>query len=143
MIMRDGCSSHRDVVRDLFQDPGRHSSRSYRRGGYTTLPEHSLNLTRSTRMVSFRIIHWASQIGLTPRNCCLDLQQRPHPERDTGHVWACFAWGNYSPERLEAACSRALDIKAYSYKNVESILRRDGPKPSPFHHLKDSFSTDS
>ncbi|MDP2268970.1 MAG: hypothetical protein Q8K46_07365 [Deltaproteobacteria bacterium] len=41
----------------------------------------------------------------------------------------------YSSERLEAACGRALILKAYSYKSVESILRtsldkQDLPKPS-------------
>ena len=30
----------------------------------------------------------------------------------------------YTPERLEAACERALIIKAFSYKSVESILKR-------------------
>ena len=30
----------------------------------------------------------------------------------------------YSPQRLEAACTRALFIKAYSYKNVEPILKK-------------------
>ena len=29
----------------------------------------------------------------------------------------------YSPERLEAACARALSAKALSYRSVESILR--------------------
>jgi hypothetical protein len=31
----------------------------------------------------------------------------------------------YSPERLEAACSRALRISAYSFKSVESILKKN------------------
>jgi len=29
----------------------------------------------------------------------------------------------YSSERVEAACGRALLLKAYSYKSVESILK--------------------
>jgi hypothetical protein len=29
----------------------------------------------------------------------------------------------YSSERVEAACGRALYLKAYSYKSVESILK--------------------
>jgi hypothetical protein len=29
----------------------------------------------------------------------------------------------YSPERLEAACTRAIVIRGYSYKSVESILK--------------------
>jgi hypothetical protein len=31
---------------------------------------------------------------------------------------------HYSPKRLEAACARALIIKAYSFKSVESILKK-------------------
>ena len=39
---------------------------------------------------------------------------------------------NLSSERLEAACFRALEIKAYSYKNVESILKKGlDQQPSP------------
>lgn len=30
---------------------------------------------------------------------------------------------HYSPERLEASCARAILIKAYSYKSVNSILK--------------------
>ena len=30
---------------------------------------------------------------------------------------------HYSPERLEKASARALAIKAFSYKNVKSILK--------------------
>jgi hypothetical protein len=30
----------------------------------------------------------------------------------------------YGRERLEAACSRALAIRSFSYKSVESILRK-------------------
>ena len=31
---------------------------------------------------------------------------------------------HYGAERLEAACERALRLNAYSYKSVESILKR-------------------
>jgi len=35
------------------------------------------------------------------------------------------AWETlFPPERLEAACARALAFKAYSYKDVESILKK-------------------
>jgi hypothetical protein len=42
----------------------------------------------------------------------------------------------FSPERLEAACARALILRAYSYKSVESILKnkldtQDLPAPMP------------
>jgi len=42
----------------------------------------------------------------------------------------------YGEERLEAACKRALFMKIYSYKSVESILKNnlDGAEfPSEIH----------
>jgi hypothetical protein len=30
----------------------------------------------------------------------------------------------YSPQRLERACARALLIRAYSFKSIESILKK-------------------
>jgi transposase len=61
------------------------------------------------------------------------LEQRPHPEQGYRSCLGLLRLGKtYSPERLEAACSRALDIKAYSYKNVESILKKGlDQQPSP------------
>ena len=40
----------------------------------------------------------------------------------------------YAPERIEAACERALIVGARSYRNVESILRHGldkQPLPDP------------
>jgi hypothetical protein len=42
----------------------------------------------------------------------------------------------FSPQRVEAACARALILKAYSYKSVESILKsnldtQELPAPVP------------
>jgi hypothetical protein len=36
----------------------------------------------------------------------------------------------YCPERLEAACGRALVIRGYSYKSIESILKHGLDKQS-------------
>ena len=41
---------------------------------------------------------------------------------------------SYSPERLEAACRRALTLGACSYKSIESILKKGldrQPVPQP------------
>jgi hypothetical protein len=45
----------------------------------------------------------------------------------------------YSPERLEAACDRALVIKGYSYKNVNSILK-NGLDQQPLLFEQDDVS---
>jgi hypothetical protein len=43
----------------------------------------------------------------------------------------------YTPQRLEAACARALTIKAYSYKSVASILK-NGLDGQPLPYSRDS-----
>ena len=55
----------------------------------------------------------------------LILENRPHPEQGYRSCLGLLRLGKrYSPQRLEAACARALAFKAYSYKNVESILKK-------------------
>ena len=44
-----------------------------------------------------------------------------------------------SPERLEAACERALFINAYSYKSVQSILKKGlDQQPFLFEQIEDT-----
>lgn len=45
----------------------------------------------------------------------------------------------YCPKRLEKACARALAIKAFSYKSVESILKNGlDQQPLLFDQIKES-----
>ncbi len=73
-----------------------------------------------------RLIHWAGQIGPhTQKLVACIIENRPHPEQGYRSCLGLLRLGKtYSPERLEAACVRALQMKAYSYKNVESILKK-------------------
>jgi len=52
------------------------------------------------------------------------MESRKHPEQG---FRACLGimrlTKRYPAERVEAACARALRLKAYSYKSVESILK--------------------
>jgi transposase len=72
-----------------------------------------------------RLIRWAGQIGPeTQKLLACILENRPHPEQGYRSCLGVLRLGKrYSPERLEAACARAVLFKAYSYKNVESILK--------------------
>ena len=46
-----------------------------------------------------------------------------HPEQGFRACLGIIRLGNkYGPERVEAACARALLIKGHSYKSVKSIL---------------------
>jgi hypothetical protein len=52
------------------------------------------------------------------------MDNRPHPEQGFRSCLGIMRLADhYSPERLEKASARALAIKAFSYKNVKSILK--------------------
>lgn len=100
--------------------------RSYVKGGYTTLPEHMPKAHQQhLQWTPSRMIRWAGQIGPQTQNLVrLILESRPHPEQGYRSCLGLLRLEKrYSTERLEAACARALAFKAYSYKNVESILK--------------------
>jgi len=100
--------------------------RSYRKGGHTTLREHMpKSHQKYLEWTPSRLIRWAGQIGPHTQNLVsLILESRPHPEQGYRSCLGLLRLGKrYSTERLEAACARALAFKAYSYKNVESILK--------------------
>jgi transposase len=100
--------------------------RSYRQGAHTTLREHMpKSHQRYLEWTPSRLIRWAGQIGPHTQNlvACI-LENRPHPEQGFRSCLGLLRLRKtYSPERLEAACARALQMKAYSYKNVDSILK--------------------
>lgn len=100
--------------------------RSYRQGGFTTLPQHMPKAhQRYLQWTPSRIIRWAEQYGpMTQKLVTAILDSRPHPEQGFRSCLGIMRLGKrYPHDRLEAACARALAIKAYSYKNVESILK--------------------
>jgi len=100
--------------------------RSYRQGGFTTLPQHMPKAhQRYLEWTPSRIIRWAEQHGpMTQKLVSAILDSRPHPEQGFRSCLGIMRLGKrYPHDRLEAACARALAIKAYSYKNVESILK--------------------
>ena len=52
------------------------------------------------------------------------LASRPHPEQGYRAALGIIRLaGRYGAERAEAACARALRLRSYSYRSVESILR--------------------
>jgi transposase len=100
--------------------------RSYRQGGFTTLSQHMPKAhQRYLEWSPSRIIRWAEEHGpMTQKLVSAILDSRPHPEQGFRSCLGIMRLGKrYPQDRLEAACARALAIKAYSYKNVESILK--------------------
>ena len=90
-----------------------------RRSGFAQAGRSLSNRLTHVRLVSF----FAPIKAYTQKLVTGILENRPHPEQGYRSCLGLLRLGKrYTPERLEAACSRALSMKAYSYKNVESIL---------------------
>jgi transposase len=108
--------------------------RSSLKGKHSTLPEHMPKAHQKyLEWTPSRLIRWAGQVGPeTQKLLAHILENRPHPEQGYRSCLGVLRLGKrYSQERLEAACARALAFKAYSYKNVESILKK-GLDKQPF-----------
>ncbi len=111
--------------------------RSYRRGKHTTLREHMPEShRRHLEWPPHRLLSWAEQTG--PQTAALFkgvMESRPHPEQGYRTCLGILRLGKrYGPKRLEAACQRALTVRAFSYRSVESILKNgldQKPLPEP------------
>jgi transposase len=72
-----------------------------------------------------RLIDWARTLG--PHTAALVeaiLADRPHPEQGYRLCLGILRLAKrYGPERVEAACARALAVEARSYRHVDSILK--------------------
>jgi transposase len=110
--------------------------RSYLSGKFTTLEEHRpKSHQRHLEWTPGRLVEWARKTG--PQCAQLVeqiLQQRPHPEMGFRSCLGIIRLGKgVGPERLEAACARALRFDTCSYQSVKSILEKglDRQRPEP------------
>jgi transposase len=111
--------------------------RSYQRGRHTTDPAHRPESHR--RHLDWppeRLVSWAEKTG--PQTAALVkgvMESRPHPEHGYRTCLGIMRLGKrYGERRLEAACQRALTVRALSYRSVESILKNGlDQKPLPEH----------
>jgi transposase len=100
--------------------------RSYVKGGFTTQTEHMPSAHRAhAEWTPSRILAWAGKVGAATRDLCdAILADRPHPEQGFRSCLGILRLGKrYGEVRLEAACNRALRVRARSYRHVESILK--------------------
>jgi transposase len=96
------------------------------RPGYTTEPAHMPEShRRHAGWTPARIVAWAGKAGpSTAKFAEAVLASRPHPEQGFRTCLGIVRLGErYNTERLEAACTRALALRSYTYRSVESILR--------------------
>jgi transposase len=80
-----------------------------------------------------RIKSWGEKIGVHTRLLMeAIMEHREHPEHGYRSCLGLIRLSKlYPPERVEQACRRALDLKAYNYKSVKSLLERGLEKISP------------
>ena len=96
------------------------------RGRHTTIKEHMPKSHREyLEWTPSRIINWAGAIGeSTARVVETILGSRAYPEQGYRSCMGILRLAKrYSNDRLESACGRAITIRGYSYKSVESILK--------------------
>lgn len=100
-------------------------ARSARAGGFTTVAEHMPASHRAHRQwTPAKLIAWGERLGAaTGAVVRWQMEHRPHPEQG---YRACLGLmrlaREYGAERLEAACARALSVRAPHYRSVKSIL---------------------
>jgi len=100
--------------------------RSYVKGGYTTVAEHMPKSHREHLEWSpSRLIGWAQSVGPdTKELVAAILADRPHPEQGYRSCLGILRLSrSYGNTRLEAACRRAVVVRARSYRHVASILK--------------------
>ena len=99
--------------------------RSYLPGKFTTLEEHRpKSHQRYLDWTPGRLVEWARKTG--PQCAKLVeqiLKDKPHPEMGFRSCLGIIRLGKgVGPERLEAACARALRFGTCSYRSIKSIL---------------------
>jgi transposase len=100
--------------------------RSHARGRHTTDAAHMPDShRRHAEWTPSRIVAWARKTGpATAELAEAILAARPHPEQGYRACLGIIRLADrYGAERVEAACRRALAVRAHSYRSVESILR--------------------
>lgn len=113
--------------------------RSFRRGAHTTQGEHMPRAHREyAEWTPERLVRWAQQAGPSVAGLIATVMAtRVHPQQGFRSCLGIMRLGErYGGERLEAACQRALDVGAASYRSVRSILlvgldRRQEPVAEP------------
>jgi transposase len=100
--------------------------RSHVRNGFSTQPEHRpAHHQKYGEWTPERIIGWAGKTG--PNTALLAeaiMTSRDHREQGMRACMGIIRLARvFGKDRLEAASAKALEIKAYSYRTVETILK--------------------
>ena len=96
------------------------------RGGHTTTPEHMPASHRAhLEWTPAKLIAWGLSLGVsTAAVVTWQMAHRPHPEQGYRACLGLLALARkYGAPRLEAACTRAMAIRAPNLRSVASILQ--------------------
>ena len=110
--------------------------RNSKRGGYTTLDEHMPAAHRAHKQwTPERLIHWGQQIGPNTGGFVTQLLHSfRHPEHGYRSCLGLLSLAKrYGSQRVESACTLALEIGAMRYRHVRDILANGRdllPRPS-------------
>jgi len=107
--------------------------RSFLAGRHTTLPEHRPPHHRALEWTADRMIEQGARVGPATADLLRRiLASRPHPELAYRSCLGVLRLARrHSPERLEAACQRALLLNASSYQSIKSILANGLDRQAP------------
>ena len=120
-------------------------ARSFRKGYYSTVNDHMPSHHRAQAAWNpERILTWAQSIGPATATYCQGIMDMHYfPERGFNSCQGVlYLAKTYTPERVEAACTRALALRTNSYRSVASILKKGldreplspPPPPPPIDH---------
>jgi Transposase and inactivated derivatives len=102
--------------------------RSYQQGANTTITEHMPKSHQAyAEWTPPKIISWAQNNGeFTGDLVEKIIAVRIHPQQGFRSCLGLIRLGkSYGNDRLELACKRAMQVGAYSYKSVASILQKN------------------
>ena len=96
------------------------------RGRHITTAEHMPEAHRTyLEWTPERLVRWASENGPATAEVVTEIMGRHvHPQQGFRSCLGVMRLGQeFGPERLEAACRRALAIRSPTYKSIQSILK--------------------
>lgn len=108
--------------------------RSYVKGGHTTKAEHMPKAHQAhVEWTPVRLIDWAKRTGPATAAVVEEIMRRHiHPQQG---FRACLGLlhlsRRYEAKRVEAACARALRVRACTYKSVKAILHNNLDRDAP------------
>jgi transposase len=119
--------------------------RFYGKGRYSTVLQHRPpSHKKYLEWTPERVVNWAKSVGPNTGMMAQGiLERRAVPEQGIRSCLGLLRLAKgHTPQRLEAACARALTLGAYSYQSVKSILAKgldqtaleERPASAPLRH---------